>query len=256
MHLRAIKLRGFKSFPDPVEVRLEPGVAVVVGPNGSGKSNVADAIVWAAGSLSPSELRAEKPEDVLFSGAEGRPAAQHCEVELLFDNGDGTGPLPYAEISIVRRLQRGGEGQYLVNGAAVRRTDLVELLADLGLGGAMHSIIGQGRVEQILASKPAERRALVEEAAGLGGFKRRRHRAELKLARVQTQVERARDLEDEVRKRLRPLALQASAASRAEKLGGEIDVLRGRVAAAELDRLQQRADEGEERPADPPAGPP
>ena len=250
MFLRSIRLRGFKSFPDPAEVRLEPGVAVVVGPNGSGKSNVADAIVWAAGSLSPSELRAEKPEDVLFSGAEGRPAAQHCEVELLFDNGDGTGPLPYAEISIVRRLQRGGEGQYLVNGAAVRRTDLVELLADLGLGGAMHSIIGQGRVEQILASKPAERRALVEEAAGLGGFKRRRHRAELKLARVRTQVERARDLEDEVRKRLRPLALQASAASRAEKLGSEIDVLRGRVAAAELDRLEQRADEVEERRAD------
>src|SRR5439155_23485504 len=180
--LRSIRLRGFKSFPDPAEVRLEPGVAVVVGPNGSGKSNVADAIVWAAGSLSPSELRAEKPEDVLFSGAEGRPAAQHCEVELLFDNGDGTGRLPYAEISIVRRLQPGGEGQYLVNGAAVRQTDLVELLADLGLGGAMHSVLGQGRVEQILASKPAERRSLVEEAAGLGGFKRRRHRAELKLA--------------------------------------------------------------------------
>src|SRR5213075_2728693 len=101
MHLRAIKLRGFKSFPDLVEVRLEPGVAVVVGPNGSGKSNVADAIVWASGSLSPSELRAEKPEDVLFSGTSDHPAAQHCHVELLFDNADGEGPLPYSEISIV-----------------------------------------------------------------------------------------------------------------------------------------------------------
>ena len=162
MFLRSIKLRGFKSFPDPVEVRLEPGVAVVVGPNGSGKSNVADAIVWAAGSLSPSELRAEKPDDVVYAGSAGRSGADSCQVELIFDNADGTGPLPYSELSIMRRLHRGGEGQYLVNGASVRRTDLVEILADIGLGGEMHSIIGQGRVEQILGSKPAERRALVE----------------------------------------------------------------------------------------------
>ena len=170
MNLRSIRMRGFKSFPDEVEVRLEPGVAVVVGPNGSGKSNIADAVVWAAGSLSPSELRAEKPEDVLFAGSASRPGADACSVELLFDNPDGDEPLPYAEVSVARRLERGGEGQYLVNGAHVRRTDLVELLADLGLGGEMHSVISQGRVEQILASKPSERRALVEEAAGLGRF--------------------------------------------------------------------------------------
>src|ERR671916_3425602 len=134
MHLRAIKIRGFKSFPDPVEVRLERGVAVVVGPNGSGKSNISDAIVWAAGSLSPSELRAEKPEDVLFAGAAARGPADFCSVELLFDNPEGEGPIPFSEVSVARRLTRGGEGQYVVNGASVRRTDLVELLADLGLG--------------------------------------------------------------------------------------------------------------------------
>ena len=137
----------------------------------------------------------------------------------------------------MRRARRGGEGQYLVNGATVRRTEVVELLADLGLGGSMHSVIGQGRVEQILASRPADRRALIEETAGLGRFKRRRHRAELKLGRVSAQVERARDREGEVRKRLRPLALQATAAARAEKLGREIDGIRARLAAAELDRL-------------------
>jgi hypothetical protein len=200
VHLSAIKLRGFKSFPDPVEVRLEPGVAVVVGPNGSGKSNVADAIVWAAGSLAPSELRAEKPDDVLFAGGAGRAGGDFCEVELLFDNTAGDGPVDYSELSVARRLHRGGEGQYLLNRTAVRRTDLVELLADLGLGSGMHSIIGQGRVEEVLASSPERRRELVEEAAGLGRFKRRRHRAELKLARVGVQVERARDLEEEVRK--------------------------------------------------------
>jgi chromosome segregation protein len=228
-------------------VRLEPGVAVVVGPNGSGKSNIADAIVWAAGSLSPSELRAEKPDDVLYSGSREKPAADWCEVELLFDNEDGDGPLDVAELSIVRRAHREGDGEYLVNRARVRRTDIVELLADIGLAGERHSIISQGRVEEILVSKPEERRALVEEAAGLGKFKRRRHRAELKLARVQVQVERASDLEDEVRKRLRPLALQASAAERAEKLGVEIDRLKTRLAAAELEAIDGRLAEVDER---------
>jgi chromosome segregation ATPase len=248
VHLSAIKLRGFKSFPDPVEVRLERGVAVVVGPNGSGKSNVSDALLWASGSLSPSELRAEKPDDVLFAGSAGRPAADWCEVELLFDNADGQFPeLEFSEIAITRRLHRGGEGQYLINKAAVRRTDLVELLADVGLGGGHSSVIGQGRVEEILSSKPEQRRALLEEAAGLGKFKARRHRAELKLARVQVQAERARDLEAEVRKRLRPLALQATAAERAEKLKDEIASVEARLAELELEELGQAAAEIEER---------
>ena len=249
MHLRAIKLRGFKSFPDPVEVRLDRGVGVIVGPNGSGKSNVADAIRWAAGSLSPNELRAEKPDDVLFAGAAGRGPADFCEVELLFDNQDHAGPFEYSELSVARRLHRGGEGQYLLNRTPVRRIDLVELLADLGLGQGMHSIIGQGKVEAILASKPEERRALIEEAAGLGRFKARRHRAELKLARVAVQVERARDLEDEVRKRLRPLALQATAAERAEKLRLEIARLRARIAQLDLATLDERLAEAAERRA-------
>ncbi len=243
-------MRGFKSFPDPVEVHLEPGVAVVVGPNGSGKSNVADGIVWAAGSLTPSELRAEKADDVLFAGGGGRGQSDYCEVELLFDNTDGDGPLDYAELAITRRLHRGGEGQYLVNRAPVRRLDLVEILSDLGLGGGMHSIIGQGKVEAILGSKPEERRAMIEEAAGLGRFKRRRHRAELKLARVAVQVERARDLEAEVRGRLRPLALQATAAERAEKLAGEIADLRVRIALLDLEAIEARLDDGNGRAVD------
>jgi chromosome segregation protein len=249
VHLRAVKIRGFKSFPDPVEVRLEAGVGVIVGPNGSGKSNVSDAIRWAAGSLSPLELRAEKPDDVLFAGAAGRGPAEACEVELLFDNADHTLPIEYTELSVARRLHRGGEGQYLLNKTPVRRLDLVELLADLGLGQGMHSIIGQGKVEAILASRPEERRALIEEAAGLGRFKARKHRAELKLARVAIQVERARDLEAEVRKRLRPLALQATAAERAEKLRGELAKLRARIAELDLAALDDRLAEAGERRA-------
>ena len=249
MHLRSLRLRGFKSFPDPVEVRLEPGVAVIVGPNGSGKSNVSDALLWATGTLAPSELRAEKPDDVLFAGSAGRGGADFCEVELLFDNEDGTlGELPFAEVSLARRLHRGGEGQYLLNGSTVRRLDLVELLSEVGLASGS-SIVGQGRVDEILASKPEERRALLEEAAGLGRFKRRRHRAELKLARVTVQVDRARDLETEVRKRLRPLALQASAAERAEKLGGEIAALDARIAQLDLAVHEESAVGIEERRA-------
>jgi chromosome segregation protein len=248
VHLRAIKLRGFKSFPEPVEVRLEPGVAVVVGPNGSGKSNISDAILWATGSLAPSELRAERPDDVLFAGSAGCAAADFCEVELVFDNSDGAlSELDFSEVSVARRLHRGGEGQYLVNRAAVRRIDLIELLSDVGLGGGMRSVISQGRVEAVLASKPDERRSLIEEAAGLGRFKRRRHRAELKLARVAVQAERARDLEDEVRKRLRPLALQATAAERAEKLRDEILRLRAGIAALDLGVVAERRAEAEER---------
>ena len=249
MHLRSLKLRGFKSFPDTVEVKLEPGVAVVVGPNGSGKSNVSDAIVWAAGSLTPSEMRAEKPDDVLFAGGGDRAAADHCEVELVFDNTDGEfgDELDYSEISIARRLVRGGEGQYLVNKAAVRRTDIVELLADVGLGGSMHSIVSQGKVDAVLASKPEDRRALVEEAAGLGKFKRRKHRAELKLARVAIQVERALDVEAEVKKRLRPLALQATAAERAEKLAVEVSRLEARIADLDLAAIADRRIDADSR---------
>ncbi|HEY0415122.1 MAG TPA: AAA family ATPase [Gaiellaceae bacterium] len=249
MHLKAIKLRGFKSFVDPVEIHLEPGVAVVVGPNGSGKSNVSDSILWATGSMSPGELRAEKPDDVLFAGSTtGRNPVDFAEVDLLFDNSDGAWPdLAYAEVSVARRLHRGGEGQYLVNRTPVRRLDLVELLSDVGLGGGLRSIISQGRVETVLNSKPAERRELIEEAAGLGRFKRRRHRAELKLARVGIQVERARDLEEEVRKRLRPLALQATAAERAEKLGVEIVRLQAAIATLDLARLAARRADAEGR---------
>ena len=250
MHLKAIKLRGFKSFVDPVEIHLERGVAVVVGPNGSGKSNVSDSILWATGSMSPGELRAEKPDDVLFSGSVGRQAIDFCEVDLLFDNADGAWPeLPYSEVSVARRLTRGGEGQYLVNKTPVRRIDLVELLSDVGLGGGLRSVISQGRVETVLNSKPSERRELIEEAAGLGRFKRRRHRAELKLARVAVQVERARDLEDEVKKRLRPLALQATAAERAEKLGVEIVRLQAAIATLDLACLAERRAEAEGRRA-------
>jgi len=242
MYLKALRMRGFKSFPGTVELRFEQGIAVVVGPNGSGKSNIADALQWAMAVQSPAQLRAPTGTDVLFGGSDSRPPAGVCEVELVLDNECNTLPLEFGEVSVMRRLDRGGESEYLVNRARVRRLDVLELLADTGLGREMHSVIGQGRVDEILTSKPYERRRFVEEAAGLGKFQRRRVRAEAKLARVASELERARDLEREVRARLRPLQMQATAAERAAKLGEEIAAGRLRLLGSDAICEQRRAD--------------
>ena len=241
MHLKALRMRGFKSFPGTVELRFERGIAVVVGPNGSGKSNIADALQWAMAVQSPAQLRAPTGLDVLFGGSDSRPPAGVCEVELVLDNECATLPLEFGEVSVMRRLDRGGESEYLINRARVRRLDVLELLADTGLGREMHSVIGQGRVDEILTSKPHERRRFVEEAAGLGKFQRRRMRAEAKLARVSTELERARDLEREVRARLRPLQMQATAAERAARLGEEIAAGRVRLLASDMIGEERRA---------------
>src|SRR4051812_38306812 len=222
MYLKNLRMRGFKSFAHNVELHFEQGIAVVVGPNGSGKSNIADALQWAMAVQSPAQLRAPTGQDVLFGGTDSRPPAGICEVELVLDNECATLPIEFNEVSVMRRLHRDGESEYFINRARVRRLDVLELLADTGLGREMHSVIGQGKVEEILLAKPHERRRFVEEAAGLGKYQRRRARSEQKLARVATELERARDLEREVRARLRPLAMQATAADRAAKLGQEI----------------------------------
>ena len=239
MYLKNIRIRGFKSFPGSVELQFHEGIAVIVGPNGSGKSNIADALQWAMATQAPAQLRAPLGQDVLFSGSDARPPAGVCEVELVLDNSCGTLPLEFDEVSVMRRLHREREGEYFINRARVRRLDLLELLADTGLGREMHSVIGQGKVEEILLSKPHERRRFVEEAAGLGKYQRRRSRAEAKMVRVAVELERARDLEREVKARLRPLSMQATAAERAAKLGGEIAV--GRVTLLSSEMLVERS---------------
>src|SRR5436190_20573555 len=245
MYLKAVRMRGFKSFAHGVELRFDEGIAVVVGPNGSGKSNIADALQWAMAVQSPAQLRAPTGQDVLFGGSDSRPPAGVCEVELVLDNECGTLPIEFNEVSVMRRLYRDGESEYLLNRAKVRRLDVLELLSDTGLGREMHSVIGQGKVEEILLSKPHERRRFVEEAAGLGKYQRRRTRAEQKLARVASELERARDLEREVRARLRPLAMQATAAERAAKLGAEI--AQGRVDLLSSELLGERGRAGDLR---------
>ena len=241
MHLRSISLKGFKSFPDRTRLEFSPGVSVVVGPNGSGKSNITDAVLWAMGEQSPLAVRGASMQDVIFAGAHGVQARSEAEVEVVLDNGDGTVDLPASEVAITRRLDRAGEGEYRVNGAKCRLVDVLEILSDTGLGKEMHSVVSQGRVESIVTSKPRDRRLLIEEAAGLGKHRKRRRRAQLKLARTQDNLDRALDIEREARARLRPLKRQAEAAELHERLERQTDEARwtlagedARAARAEL----------------------
>src|SRR3982751_4635904 len=218
MHLKSISLKGFKSFPDRTKLDFTPGVSVIVGPNGSGKSNITDAVLWAMGEQSPLAVRGQSMQDVIFGGGRGVQARSSAEVELVLDNSDGTVDLPVGEISILRRLDRNGEGEYRLNGARCRMVDVLEVLSDTGLGKESHSVVSQGRVEHIVTSKPKDRRLLIEEAAGLGKHRKRRRRAQLKLERTQDNLDRALDVEREARSRLRPLKRQAEAAELHERL--------------------------------------
>jgi len=222
MRLKSLTLNGFKSFPDRTRLDFGPGVSVVVGPNGSGKSNVTDAVLWAMGEQSPLAVRGQSMQDVIFGGGRGVQPRSAAEVEIVLDNSDGTVEVPLSEISIVRRLDRNGEGSYRLNGARCRLTDVIEVLSDTGLGKETHSVISQGRVDAIVTSKPRDRRLLIEEAAGLGKHRKRRRRAQLKLERTQENLDRALDVEREARSRLRPLKRQAEAAELHERLERQI----------------------------------
>jgi chromosome segregation protein len=238
MYLKAINLKGFKSFPDRTRLTFSPGVSVIVGPNGSGKSNITDAVLWALGEQSPSAIRGQQMRDVIFAGGSGQSARRFAEVEVVIDNSEGRAASEFSEISISRRIERNGDGEYRLNGARCRLTDIVEALSDTNMGREAHSVISQGKVEAIVSSKPRDRRLLIEEAAGLGKHRKRRHSAQLKLDRTRDNLERAMDVEREARSRLRPLKRQAEAAERTAKLLRQTNELRARIVADDL-RAQQ-----------------
>ena len=230
MHLRSISMKGFKSFPGRTKLEFSPGVAVVVGPNGSGKSNITDAVLWALGEQSPLAVRGQTMKDVIFAGGHGVKGSNAAEVEVVIDNSSGRSDSEFSEISIVRRLDRSGEGEYRLNGARCRLADVAEVLSDTGLGKEMHSVVSQGRVESIVLSRPRERRMLIEEAAGLGKHRKRRRRAQLKLERTEENLSRALDVEREARSRLRPLKRQAEAAQLHERIQRQSDEARHELA--------------------------
>jgi chromosome segregation ATPase len=233
VHLSSITIKGFKSFPERTRLEFAPGVSVIVGPNGCGKSNITDAVLWSMGEQSPLAVRGQSMKDMIFAGGDGESPRRYAEVEVVLDNSDGDGG-DFSEIAIRRRLDRDGEGEYRLNGARCRLVDVIEALADANLGNEMHSVISQGRVEEIVHSRPRERRLLVEEAAGLGKHRKRRRRAQLKLERTQDNLDRALDVEREARSRLRPLKQQAQAADIHARLERESAELRGRLLASEL----------------------
>jgi chromosome segregation protein len=238
--LKSLTLKGFKSFADTATLVLEPGVTVVVGPNGSGKSNVVDAVAWVLGAQGPRTVRSQKMEDVIFAGASDRPALGRAEVSLTIDNRTGRLPGGLAEITITRTLFRSGDSEYALNGQPCRLLDIQELLSDSGVGRQQHVIVSQGQLDSILNARPEERRSVIEEAAGVLKHRRRRERAERRLAATEENLERLADLLREVRRQMRPLERQAAAARSHAQLADELRALRLYLVGKELGGLDER----------------
>ncbi|MBW0273011.1 chromosome segregation protein SMC, partial [Nocardia sp. MH4] len=234
MHLKSLTLKGFKSFASATTLRFEPGITCVVGPNGSGKSNVVDALTWVMGEQGAKALRGGKMQDVIFAGTTGRAALGRAEVTLTIDNSDGALPIDYAEVSITRRMFRDGAGEYEINGSSCRLMDVQELLSDSGIGREMHVIVGQGQLSAILESRPEDRRAFVEEAAGVLKHRRRKEKAVRKLDAMQANLARLTDLTTELRRQLKPLGRQAEVARRAQTVQADLRDARLRLAADDL----------------------
>jgi chromosome segregation protein len=238
--LRSLILKGFKSFADATALTFEPGVTVVVGPNGSGKSNVVDAIAWVLGAQAPSAVRSTKMDDVIFAGTAKRPALGRAEVSLTIDNTAGLLSIEFSEVTLSRTLFRTGESEYAINGVPCRLLDVQELLSDSGVGRQQHVIVGQGQIDAVLNARPEERRAIVEEAAGVLKYRKRKEKAERRLEATEASLLRVQDLLREVRRQLRPLERQAEAARRHDALDRELRALRIHLAGREIDSLRGR----------------
>ncbi|MCP1386645.1 chromosome segregation protein SMC [Corynebacterium sp. TA-R-1] len=238
MHLKSLTLKGFKSFASATTMKFEPGICAVVGPNGSGKSNVVDALAWVMGEQGAKNLRGGSMQDVIFAGAGDRKPLGRAEVTLTFDNTDGHLPIGYTEVAITRRMFRDGASEYEINGAKARLMDIQELLSDSGIGREMHIIVGQGKLAEILESRPEERRAYIEEAAGVLKHRRRKEKAQRKLTGMQANLDRLTDLTEELGKQLKPLARQAEAAKRAATVQSTLRDARLRLAGYEVVTLR------------------
>ncbi|MFF9584253.1 AAA family ATPase [Streptomyces achromogenes] len=238
MHLKALTLRGFKSFASATTLRFEPGITCVVGPNGSGKSNVVDALSWVMGEQGAKSLRGGKMEDVIFAGTTGRPPLGRAEVSLTIDNSDGALPIEYAEVTITRTMFRNGGSEYQINGDTCRLLDIQELLSDSGIGREMHVIVGQGQLDSVLHADPMGRRAFIEEAAGVLKHRKRKEKALRKLDAMRANLARVQDLTDELRRQLKPLGRQAAVARRAAVIQADLRDARLRLLADDLVRLR------------------
>src|SRR5579875_2467512 len=209
MFLKSLTIKGFKSFADPTTLEFEPGVTVVVGPNGSGKSNVVDAVAWVLGAQGPRTVRSAKMEDVIFAGTPKRAALGRAEVSITIDNSDGLLPIEFSEVTVTRVLFRSGESEYAINRVPCRLLDVQELLSDTGVGRQQHVIVSQGNLDAVLTARPEDRRLIIEEAAGVLKYRRRKERSERRLEATEASLVRLQDLVREVRRQLKPLERQA-----------------------------------------------
>lgn len=240
MYLKSLVLKGFKSFADRSVLSLEPGITAIVGPNGSGKSNISDSVLWVLGERNAKNLRGQAMEDVIFAGSSARKSVGIAEVDLVLDNSDGTLPVDYTEVAVTRRMYRSGESEYLINGALARRMDVLDILHDSGLGTGTHSIISQGSLDSILQSKPEDRRAIIEEAAGVLKHKQRKLKSQRKLEQMDVHLARVRDVAAEVERQLKPLERKAKRAQAYQGLADELAELNLLLAVDDLRMLQEK----------------
>ncbi len=238
MYLKQLTLKGFKSFADKTVLGFEHGVNVVVGPNGSGKSNLVDAVAWVLGAQGARALRGGKMDDVIFAGTPSRAPLGRAEVDLVIDNSSGLLPVDFSEVRITRTLFRSGESDYQLNGTSVRLADIQEILSDSGVGRTQHVIVGQGQLDTILNSRPEDRRSVVEEAAGILKYRRRKERAERRLESTEANLIRLTDLLREVRRQLRPLERQAEAARIHDGLVADLATVRRYLIGLEFQARQ------------------
>src|SRR5688572_22293210 len=242
VYLKSLTLKGFKSFASATTLQLEPGITCIVGPNGSGKSNVVDALAWVMGEQGVKSLRGGKMEDVIFAGTAGRPPLGRAEVSLTIDNSDGALPIDYSEVTISRTMFRSGGSEYALNGSPCRLLDIQELLSDSGIGREMHVIVGQGQLDAVLHAKPEDRRAFIEEAAGVLKHRKRKEKALRKLESMQANLNRLNDLNAELRRQLKPLGKQAEVARRAASIQADLRDARIRLLADDLATLKGALD--------------
>lgn len=243
MHLKSFSTYGFKSFADKTELTFDKGITAVVGPNGSGKSNISDAIRWVLGEQSAKYLRGSRMEDVIFSGSSKRRALGAAEVTLNFDNSDHSLPLDFDEVSLTRRIYRSGDSEYAINRKNCRLKDIVDLMADTGLGRGSMSIIGQNKIDEILNSRPEDRRALFEEAAGIAKYRLRKKDAVRRLDDTSQNLTRINDIRSEVENQLGPLAASAEKTRCYNELSGKLRLCRLTALLRHLDEYRKRGEE-------------
>jgi chromosome segregation protein len=240
LYLKRLEIQGFKSLADKIELHFNPGVSVIVGPNGSGKSNIADAVRWVLGEQSAKSLRGAKMEDVIFAGSDKRKPVGMSEVSLTIDNSDLVFPLDYSEINIMRRVYRSGESEYLINKAPCRLRDIHELFMDTGIGREGYSVIGQGRIDEILSVKSEDRRTIIEEAAGIVKYKNRKQQAIKKLTDTEQNLVRISDIISELENQVGPLEEQSKKAQEHLDYKSQLDVLEVNVLVNSIEDQQEK----------------